>query len=87
MSQFDLDFFKSVIKRDEDRPVLPRQKAPCHDCAVICNLYTEISEDLRRMPPDVKQAVSEKWFCHNHPGKACEGNWRVAYETPSMPIS
>ena len=50
-------------------------KKPCHDCAVVCNLYKEFSWALKLEPKDVQIRVSERWFCHNNPRKSCAGNW------------
>lgn len=48
---------------------------PCHGCAVTTGLYIEISADLATEPLERQIALSKKWSCHNHPGRACRGNW------------
>lgn len=54
-------------------PMKPLGKA-CHDCAVTCGLYTEYSDELAKLPVDFQDRVAERWFCHNHPNRACRGN-------------
>ena len=68
------DFFQMKIKTDLNRPKLLYKRKPCHDCAVTCGFYTEISHALKREPLEVQIAVSEKWFCHNDSSRACRGN-------------
>jgi hypothetical protein len=66
---------KSYWEFHSKGPALPQMKKPCHDCAVVCNLYKEFSWALKLEPKDVQIRVSERWFCHNNPRKSCAGNW------------
>lgn len=52
----------------------PFRCAPCFDCAVTKGMYRPISEELAIESPEVRQAVSERWHCHNSPNRACRGN-------------
>ena len=54
-------------------PLKPLGK-PCHDCAVVWGLYSEISDALAKQPPEIIEACSVRWFCHNNPSRACRGN-------------
>lgn len=54
-------------------PMEPLGK-PCHDCAVTCGLYSELSDELATLPPEIIKAVSLRWWCHNNHGRACRGN-------------
>lgn len=67
-------YFLDRIKGDANMAVLPYRSKPCHDCAVTCGFYTEISHALKQEPIEVQRAMSEKWFCHNETNKACRGN-------------
>jgi hypothetical protein len=63
-------FARMAVRGDALRPL----GKPCHDCAVVCGLYSEISDSLAEQPEAIRAAVSERWFCHNHPNRACRGN-------------
>jgi hypothetical protein len=67
------EFFEASRERDQDLPALPVRPARCHDCAVTCGLYTELSDELAKLD-DIKDEVSQKWFCHTNPNMACRGN-------------
>lgn len=67
-------YFKDRIEGDKDRPVLPYNEKPCHDCAVIDGFYAEISDALKKEPIEIQKQMAEKWFCHNDSSKACRGN-------------
>lgn len=67
-------YFRRRIEQRASDPTLKPLGKPCHDCAVTCGLYTEISNALASEPDAVVKAASAKWFCHNHPDRACAGN-------------
>lgn len=68
------EYFQQIIERDKNEPVLPLLSKPCGDCAVTCGFYGEITQALATQPQNVQLEVSQKWFCHNHNGRACRGN-------------
>jgi hypothetical protein len=78
------EYFEQVYRDDLLRPPLVALKKPCHDCAVVCGLYTEISEALTRESDEVRRVVSSRWFCHNHRDKACRGNLNIQAMTPTL---
>lgn len=47
---------------------------PCHDCAVTCGFYLPYAEALAKLPRDFQRNIAARWFCHNHPNRACRGN-------------
>src|SRR3546814_614913 len=55
-------------------PELKPLGKPCHDCAVVWGLYSELTDELSEQPEHIVEAVSARWFCHNHPNRACAGN-------------
>jgi len=55
------------------KPMKPLGKA-CHDCAVTCGFYTEYTDELAKFPVEFQDNIAERWFCHNHPDRACRGN-------------
>lgn len=56
-------------------PILKLLDKPCSDCAVTCGLYLPYSRGLALESKEVQVAASIRWFCHNHPNRACRGNW------------
>lgn len=60
-------------KAHSHSPLKPLGK-PCHDCAVVCEFYSEFSDRLAEQPEPVRTQASLRWFCHNHPDRACRGN-------------
>jgi hypothetical protein len=56
-------------------PEIPVLAKPCGDCAVECGFYMEISQRLALEDRQTQEDVSKRWFCHNHRGRACRGNW------------
>lgn len=74
------NYFQTHLEGKAEWPELPLLDKPCvdadgrPDCAVVCGLYTEISDALKLEDKDVQKAMSKTWFCHNHRGKACRGN-------------
>lgn len=70
------NYFLARMKLDIETghmPLEPMDK-PCHDCAVVCGLYTEISDALKNEPACIQEFISKRWFCHNHRNRACKGN-------------
>lgn len=67
-------------------PELKPLGKPCHDCAVVDGFYQVYSEELAKLDRERIDYVSKRWFCHNHPNRACAGNIayqrRVAANTP-----
>jgi len=76
------EYFQSIIKRDKGMSAMPVLKKPCGDCAVTHGLYTEIAMALKCESSETRKAISEKWWCHNHPERACRGNWDIAMAEP-----
>lgn len=54
-------------------PLRPLGKA-CHDCAVACGFYRPYSAELSKLPRPFQHYIAARWFCHNHPDRACKGN-------------
>lgn len=76
-------FYSHLIYRP-----LPLRAAPCADCAVECGFYRDLSEDLRKCPPDLQEAASRRWFCHQNPSHACRGNANnLGLDWPTQPAS
>ena len=46
---------------------------PCHDCAVLDGFYEPYAEALKVLSPDRQKHHADRWFCHNHPNRACAG--------------
>lgn len=73
----DRAYWQRIATDGEPLPLLPRacldDKGEA-DCAVVCDFYREMSEQLRQQPFDIRVEASARWFCHNHPGFACRGN-------------
>lgn len=73
-------YFQAHLEGKADSSELPLLDKPClgedgrPDCAVVCGLYTEISDALKEESLEVQEAMSKGWFCHNHRGNACRGN-------------
>lgn len=65
---------KILVWKTEGRPHFPYAHKPCEECPVISGMYRPYTEALRSLPEDEQRAVSETWFCHCQPGKACRGN-------------
>lgn len=57
-----------------NRPALRPLGRACHDCAVVCGLYSEFSDILATLDAPLVRASALRWFCHNNPGRACRGN-------------
>jgi len=68
MSEIDLIRSRPRIP---DMELLPE---PCHDCAVVCNFYKEISDAFKDLSPEEQLSLSKQWYCHNVPNKACRGH-------------
>jgi hypothetical protein len=64
-------YWQSMARLGGPLPFMPK---PCHDCAVVCQFYEELSASLAKQPSDIQREVSERWFCHNNPRRACRGN-------------
>lgn len=73
MSDYE-KYFNSMVERDKNFPKLPLLKKPCHDCAVVCGFYEEMSRGLSVLDEKTREIVSRKWFCHNNSKFACKGN-------------
>lgn len=63
----------------DGKPAMAPLKRPCkshgkEDCAVLCGLYSPFSALLSLLPPEEIERASLKWYCHNHPNRACAGN-------------
>lgn len=68
------NYWNKRIESDKKFPELEYLEKPCHDCAVLCGFYKDLSDDLSNMNINIRERISRKWFCHNHPNKACRGN-------------
>jgi len=67
-------YFEKHAEFDRNRPVLPVRSRQCATCPINC-MYREIADELRKESTDFRKMISEKWFCHTNPNKACRGNW------------
>ncbi len=65
--EYDFDFILS-------NPPLESANKPCHNCAVVCGLYTELTHELADKPLQYQEDISVRWYCHNDTTKACRGN-------------
>lgn len=54
-------------------PELELLEKPCHDCAITTDFYTPIANELLKESEEVQDKVMKRWFCHNHPNRACRG--------------
>lgn len=74
----------SLVSSDEKTPAeyfedmatdtaLPERKGRCHDCAISCNFYTPIADELAKESKELQQRVLNGWFCHQTPNKMCKG--------------
>ena len=71
ISQTRSEYFAKKAAYGE--PLKPLGK-PCHDCAVECDFYSPITDELALEPIEIQVAASLRWFCHNHRDRACRGN-------------
>lgn len=78
------DEVRAHLHHHSGRSALKPMGKPCHDCAVTCGFYAPISASLSLLPADEIKAISERWYCHNNPGRACAGNieFQRAVTTP-----
>ena len=65
--EYDFDFILSAS-------ILEPLQKPCHDCAVVCGLYTELTHELAKKSLQYQHDISIRWDCHNHRTRACRGN-------------
>ncbi len=65
--EYDFDFILSD-------PILEPAEKPCHDCAVICGLYEQLTHELSTKPLQYQHDIAIRWDCHNDRSKACRGN-------------
>lgn len=72
-------YFEKTLERDKDLPVLKPRSAKCSDCPSKC-MYGEIVVALRQEPFEFRKRISEKWFCHTSPNRACRGNWDYQFK-------
>ena len=77
-----LNYFEAMREMDKGRPELPLCEEPCSDCAVTGGLYLGYAVALSKLPEDLREDVSRKWFCHNDPSKACRGNANICGVKP-----
>lgn len=56
-----------------DREPMKALGKSCHDCAITCGFYTPYAEDLAKEDEAFQDRIAERWFCHNHPNRACAG--------------
>ncbi|MEK3956127.1 MULTISPECIES: hypothetical protein [unclassified Psychrobacillus] len=61
------------LTKAEEGKALEVLEKPCSDCAVTCNFYTPMCDELLEQPLNVQNGALERWFCHNHLDKACRG--------------
>lgn len=57
-------------------PSLVPLEKPCGDCAIKCGFYTPLAATLSLLSEPEIQECSLRWYCHNHPMRACAGNIR-----------
>ena len=62
-----------LAHNDGRAPMKPLGK-PCHDCAVVFGLYSEYTDELAKLDAPLVRETALRWFCHNHPNRACRGN-------------
>jgi len=64
------DYWKSL---SQGSIVVEPLKKSCHDCAIKTNYYTEFAKSLADQPEEIRKAVLDRWYCHNHNDKGCAG--------------